>query len=120
VQKKHPWILVLLTSALLGAVVWALSPLIAGSSEPWDAPNHYYPVALALAGLVAGTIGPRIRWAFFAGAVLGQLLFGLLFLEVGPLALVGLGIMCFYSLIFLAAAILATYLRSWMAPGRSS
>lgn len=119
-MQKHPWILVLLTSALLGAAVWALSPLISGSSEPWDAPNHYYPVALALAGLVAGAIGPRIRWAFFAGAVLGQLLFGLLFLEVGPLALVGLGIMCFYSLIFLAAAILATYLRSWIAPGRSS
>lgn len=109
------WPRVLLTSVLLGAIIWALSPLISGSSEPWDARNHYYPVALAIAGLIAGMTAPRIRWAFFTGVLLGQLAFMTLFLATGPLAPVGFFFLCIYSLIFLAAAIAATYVRDWLA-----
>lgn len=110
------WPRALLTSTLLGAIIWALSPLISGSREPWDAQNHYYPVALAITGLIAGMTGPRVRWAFFAGVLLGQLGFMTLFLATGPLALAGLLFLCIYSLIFLAAAIAATYLRDWLVP----
>ncbi len=117
---KRAWIPVLLVSAFLAAMVWALSPLISGSKEPWDAQNLYYPIALAVAGFLAGALTSRIRWALFIGAVLGQLLFEVLFLKIGPLALVGLVFMCMYSLIFLAAAIIATYLRQWFMRRASS
>ena len=117
-MRRHAWVPVFTVSALLAASVWSLSPLISGSKEPWDAQNHYYPLALAIAGFLAGAMSSRIRWALFVGAVFGQLLFEVLFLKMGPLALAGLAFMCLYSLIFLSAAIVATYLRQRIVPVR--
>src|SRR5687768_15325093 len=110
-MRRPAWLLPLLISTLLAALVWALSPVLADAREPLEARNHYYPVALAIAGFLAGIFSPRIRWAFFLGAVAGQLLFALLILRSGPLAMNEIGLLGVYSMVFLASAIIATYLR---------
>jgi hypothetical protein len=114
-MKRPAWFVPLLISTLLAALVWALSPAIAGAREPLDARNHYYPVALAIAGVLAGIVSPRIRWAFFLGAVAGQLLFALLFLKTGTPAMNEVALLGLYSMVFLASAIIATYLREGIA-----
>ena len=111
-MKSRAWMMTLLVSALSAAAVWGLSPAISGHKEPWDAASYYYPLGLVVAGLVAGLLSPRIRWAYFAGAVMGQFLYVLVFLETGPLIAVGLVYMGLYALVFLAAALLAAYTRS--------
>lgn len=113
------WIRVLLLSALTSGLIWALSPWITGYREPWDALSHYYAAALAITGLLTGAFSKRIRWAFFVGAVSGQLLYMLVFLQTGPLMLVGILFLCLYSVIFMAAAIAATYLRELVWRKRS-
>lgn len=118
-MTRRSWVRVLAISALMGAAIWALSPLISGYTEPWDAKGHYYPVVLAIAGFMSGVIGPRVRWAFFTGAVAGQVIFMAASAKIGPLALVGFAFVCIYSLIFLAAAISATYLRDWVVASRT-
>jgi hypothetical protein len=110
-MKFRPWMHTLLVSALCAAAVWALSPAISGHKEPWDAVSHYYTLGLIFAGLVAGLLSPRVIWAYIAGAVAGQLLYVIIFLETGPLVAVGFVFMWIYGLAFLAAALLAAYVR---------
>jgi len=118
--KPRAWILTLLVSALTAGVVWALSPLISGRAEPWDATNHYYPIALAVAGALSGALTSRVRWAYFLGCIVGQLLFEVIFLKTGPLVVVGVIFMALYGVVFVAAALLASYLRGRIAAnGRS-
>lgn len=98
------------------AFIWALSPLLTGHTEPWDADGLFYPGSLVMAGLVAGGLMPKSLWAHYLGAIVGQLGYELLFLRVGALALLGAVFLLGYSLIFLAAAASAAYLRNKVRP----
>ena len=120
--RYKTWLATFSISAILASLVWALSPLLTGHKEPWDASNHYYPLALFIAGLVAGLLGSRRKSAYYLGAIVGQLLYALIFLRTGPLLLVGVGFMAIYSVAFYAAALLADYLRQRVvdAIGRGS
>jgi hypothetical protein len=86
------------------AIVWALSPWLAGHREPWDAESYYYPVALVIAGAISGYIAPRPLWAHYVGAVVGQIAFQAIFLRIGPLFLLGVAFLLGYSLVFLLGA----------------
>ena len=108
----------LLLAVALGAAIWGLSPIMTGGVEPWDAEGVYYPLALALAGTVSGGLRPSPRWAHYAGACIGQIGYELLFLEHGPLLLLGALFLLGYGLIFLAGAALAGAVRNRLAAAR--
>jgi hypothetical protein len=110
-MKPPAWIHTLLVSAICAASVWALSPLMTGHKEPWDDVGHFYPLGLLLAGLVSGLVSPRIRWAYYAGSILGQFIFVLAFLATGPLIAIGVLTMGIYAVVFLLAALLASFVR---------
>ena len=97
----------LVVSAASSAAVWALSIPLTGKAEPWDAEFPYYFVALVLAGAISGAVVPKHPWAHYVGAILGQVAYALAFLKLGPLFIVGLVFLVAYSLIFVAAAIVA-------------
>jgi hypothetical protein len=105
-------------STSAAALVWALSPLLAGHREPWDTDGIYYVVALAVAGFVAAALAPRPLWAHYLGALVGQLGYAVLFLPPGPssvlgaFSVLGAAFLLGYSLIFLAAAALASFART--------
>ena len=101
-----------LTASATGFAVWALSPLMTGYQEPWDAPGAYFYVALLVAGVVSGFIAVKPLWAHYVGGIFGQFLYGLLFLTVGPLAAVGLLFLVFLSFIFLGGAYFGSNMRS--------
>ena len=103
--------LAFVVSAALGAVVWALSVPVTGMSEPWDAEGPYYVVALAVAGAIAGGIVPKHLVAQYTGAILGQAAYELVFLQFGPLFVLGLAFLAGYSVIFLATAAITASLR---------
>lgn len=102
----------MLVSALASALVWALSPALTGHREPWDAEGLFYVTALVAAGSVAALFSPRPLWAHYLGTFLGQLVYELLFLHVGPLFLLGAVFLLGYSIIFVAAAALTGYFRT--------
>ena len=101
----------IIVSAVLAALVWALSLPITGQNEPWDAESPYYLVALVLAGAVSGALIPRHLWAHYVGAVLGQAAYELVFLKLGPLFILGLAFLAGYSIIFVVAAAIVAWLR---------
>jgi len=103
--------LLVLVSALSGALVWALSPWLAGHQEPWDADGLFYVGALVVAGAAAGAITPRPLWGHCLGALIGQLGYELIFLRIGPLFFLGAAFLLGYSVIFLAAAASAGSIR---------
>ena len=102
------------------ALVWALSPLLTGFREPWDAPMPYYIAALVVAGAISGALLPKPIWAHYLGAVTGQILFELLFLRVGPLLLLGVVFLLAYSLVFVLAAAATGFVRRRLGPAESS
>jgi hypothetical protein len=110
-MKTRAWLTVIV-SALAGASVWALSPLLAGHQEPWDAEGFYYVAALGVAGAVTGLVAPRPLWAHYLGALVGQAAYAAVFLPVGPLFILGAAFLLGYTLIFLVAAALAAYVRT--------
>jgi hypothetical protein len=58
---------------VLGFGLWALSPLILGPREPWDADWPAYPLAMLVGGAVTGWWAPgRPHW-FYIALWLGQL-----------------------------------------------
>ncbi len=116
--KQRAW-LTLAVAAALGASVWALSPWLVGHREPWDADGPFYVIALALAGLVAGSIAPRPLWAHYLGAFLGQLAYELIFLRIGALFLLGALLLLGYSAVFMLAAAAAGVVRSRLRTKRS-
>lgn len=103
--------LALVVSAVLAALIWAISPAVTGRAEPWDSDGPYYALALVLAGAVSGALVPRALWAHYLGAVAGQLGYQLLFLPIGPLLALGAVLLLVYSLLFLTMAAFAAYLR---------
>jgi hypothetical protein len=116
-MKAHGWWRALLVSVVASALVWALSPLLVGQREPWDADGYFYVLGLIVAGLLAGLLAPRPLWAHYAGALVGQLGYEWLFLPVGPLFVLGAAFLLGYSLIFVAAAALAARLRAGAGSG---
>lgn len=100
-----------LVATAAAALVWALSPSLTGHREPWDADGPFYVGALFVAGSVAGSITPRPLWAHYLGAMIGQIGYELVFLRIGPLFLLGAAFLLGYSVIFLAAAVLAGSIR---------
>lgn len=111
-MKTHAWWWALSVSAIASASLWALSPLLVGHREPWDADGVFYVLGLIISGALAGLLAPRPLWAHYAGALAGQLGYELLFLRVGPLFVLGATFLLGYSLIFVAAAALAARLRA--------
>lgn len=98
-------------AAALGALLWALSPAISGHVEPWDADSAYYLFALPVAGFVSGLIAGGPLWVQYAGAVLGQVLYGMLFIGLGPLMLLGLAFLVPYGLLFVLGGMLGIKVR---------
>jgi hypothetical protein len=60
-------------SALLGALIWLLSPVLTGQREAWDASPAYYYSALIVAGFIPACLSARRFWLWAAGAWVGQL-----------------------------------------------
>jgi hypothetical protein len=110
-MKTQAWLTVIV-SVVASASVWALSPLLAGHPEPWDADGLFYVAALVVAGSIAGLLAPRPLWAHYLGALVGQLGYEALFPPVGPLFVLGVAFLLGYSLIFLVAAALAAAVRA--------
>lgn len=63
-----------LASCALGFGLWALSPLIAGTREPWDAEWPFYPIAFLVGGAAIGWWVPGRPVVAFLGIWLGQAL----------------------------------------------
>lgn len=91
-------------SAAAGAAIWALSPAVTGSPEPWDADSPYYVLALSIVGLALGFVRPCRFWMHYPGMFFGQLIYMLIFLPVGPLIALGVVFLAVYSLLSLAGA----------------
>jgi hypothetical protein len=76
-------------------------------------PNHGTPKALTIwlrwPGLTSAALMPRPLWVLYPGAVLGQLAYEAIFLDIGPLFLLGAVFLLGYSLVFLYNAALAAY-----------
>lgn len=109
-NRNQP-LLAFLVAVGASALIWALSPWLTGHAEPWDSDGVYYFAALAVAGLISGALMPRPLWAHYPGAVLGQLTYEAVFLDIGPLFLLGAAFLLGYSLLFLSAAAVAAYVR---------
>ncbi|MGA3286124.1 MAG: hypothetical protein ABSD46_01715 [Bacteroidota bacterium] len=83
--------LALLLSIVWGALIWVLSPYIAGTREPWDAAS-YHLYALFIGGLLTGSIAPKYFWLSPFGIIIGQFViffFKILFVNSGPLWPIG-------------------------------
>ena len=105
-------LLAFLIASATGFAVWALSPWLTGYKEPWDAPGIYYYLALLLGGVLSGFVTAKPLWAHYVGSVSGQLVYGLVFLPLGPLAVVGLLFLMLWSFIFLGGAYLGSSVRT--------
>ena len=110
-MKSRSAMLAFATAALTCALVWAVSPWLTGRREPWDAEPPFYFSGLVIAGAVSGALTPRPIWALYLGAIAGQLGYQVLFLRVGPLFPLGAIFLVGYCFVFLAAAVLAGYIR---------
>jgi hypothetical protein len=101
-----------LTVAVLTSVsIWLLTPMLTSHREPWDAGGNFYPMALLIAGAMAGAIAPKPLWAHYAGSYIGQLGYELLFLGVGPLVIVGAVFLLGYCGLYSIAAGVAGMIR---------
>ncbi|MGA7298160.1 MAG: hypothetical protein WBW92_11705 [Rhodanobacteraceae bacterium] len=68
-------------------------------------------IALPLAGFLAGLLAGRPYWVLYVGGVLGQLLYMLIALPMGPLLPFGIAVLLVYTLLFLAAALVGCAAR---------
>ena len=108
---KHRTAVAFVVASALSASVWALSPVLTGHAEPWDADGPYYLFALAIAGAISGCLFPKPLWTHYMAAVVGQAAFEVAFLDVGPLFVLGLLFLAGSSLVFFAAAVLGGFVR---------
>lgn len=89
-----------------GALIWAASPFITNQLEPWDSESRYYAVSLITIGFSLGLARPKQIWSHPIGIVVGQLIYILAFLPIGPLFAVGALSLVFYSFLTFAGAFL--------------
>ena len=71
----------ILVGMVLGATIWAISPILLGQKEAWDNLPAYL-VLLFLSGLVSPLANPSKWWQGIVGIYLGQFLF--IFIVLGP------------------------------------
>ena len=100
-----------LVAALLGAVIWGLSPLITEAVEPWDAESPYYFLSLFVAGGLVGLLCPRHIWVAYLGIVVGQLAYMLIALPSGPLLPLGVLFLFGYGVLSLLGLVVASLVR---------
>lgn len=74
-----------------GFLIWALSPLLVGTREPWDAAWPYYTATMVAGGLAGGWFLPRCWLQALLGLWLGQVL-AIAVLPGGDLAWLPLGV----------------------------
>jgi len=98
-------------AAVLSSLAWVLSPPLTGHAKRWDADGPYFISALAIVGAISGGLAPRPLWAHYVGAKSGQGMHKLFLLSGGPLFLVGVPFLYGDSIVFLAAAAVATVVR---------
>ena len=108
---KNRAVLTFMVAAVTSALVWAASPWLTGQREPWDAEFPFYFVALLVAGTVAGGLAPKPLWAHYLGSFIGQLSYEAIFLNLGPLFVLGAVFLLGYCLVFVAAVSLMGYIR---------
>jgi hypothetical protein len=114
---RFPEALSLVLSIAGGAAIWALSPAMTGYAEPWDSGSLYYVIALTLLGLALGALSTRPRAILLIpmGAWLGQVLYIVLFLPLGPLFVAGLVILAAYLVLPLIGAAASVLTRRVLA-----
>ena len=95
----------------LGAAIWLLSPAITGHREAWDAPGPYFPVALVVAGVIAGALKPCRPWRAGMWIYLGQVT-AMLLMSRGDFGLLPLGLVVLvgFTLLSVAAAAVGGWL----------
>lgn len=115
--KRSPEVLSLALSIAGGAAIWALSPAMTGQAEPWDSGSLYYVTALALLGLALGAMSarPLVILLIALGAWLGQVLYIVLFLPLGPLFVAGLVILAAYLVLPVIGAAVSVLTRRSLA-----
>jgi hypothetical protein len=109
----------ILVATLASAAIWAMSLVLAGRAEPWDAEFLFYVFSLFAAGLVSGTVVPEPLWAHYIGSLVGQVGYELLFLNIGPLFVLGVVFLLGYSLLFLAGAAVGALVRRKLGSTRA-
>ncbi|HET8578421.1 MAG TPA: hypothetical protein VFO18_15105 [Methylomirabilota bacterium] len=119
-RDKRIWAAVLAIG--LGAAIWAASPVVTGRKEPWDAAGPYYLLALLVSGFLVGFAtrgsGSSAFVTTFVGLFLGQLLYMLAFLRIGPLIVIGLGFLGVYSGLGALAAVGGSRVGRWAPRAR--
>lgn len=109
---KHEATLGFSVAFVCGAAIWFLAPFVTGHAEPWDADGAFYLLALLVTGAIAGWLTPRKIAPILPGIALGQFLYMLLVLPIGPLWFVGLVSLFVYGIVALVAAFISSRLRS--------
>jgi len=79
----------ILISSVVGILIWFASPYLSGELEPWDSESFYYIGSLFIGGIILGLYNTEELWGYGFGIFLGQLIYSLLFLPLGPLILIG-------------------------------
>ncbi|MDO5505970.1 MAG: hypothetical protein Q4F49_06740 [Pseudoxanthomonas suwonensis] len=117
-QRTRP-LRALAIAAVLGALIWAITPLVSEVLEAWDAQGVYLP-ALLMSGLAGGWLAPRPLWAHYLGSYAGQLAYVAFVLGTDGMFLAGALLLFVYCLIALAGAWLGGILRRQLsAPARA-
>jgi len=95
-------------AAVLGALIWILSPILTGEIEPWES-FYLYSFALFLAGFLPASFSAQRSWLAAVGAWLGQMAASYLVLypaePFGPsMWPLGLLFVCLFSLLSVVGA----------------
>lgn len=99
-----------LISLALTCGIWALSKPLFDAPEAWDVPLYYFP-ALFACGAISGWLAPTSLRGHFAGALVGQGGYAVMFLKGGPLWILGVVFLVVFSAIFMGTAAFTGQLR---------
>lgn len=103
---------IIVSSSSIGALVWAISPMMTGYVEPWDSNTVYYPVALFSGGIALGLFLPGNASIHYLGAFFGQLCFMLVATGAGPLFGIGIVFLAAYTVLFLIGVLAGSKART--------
>jgi hypothetical protein len=81
-RTKEHWkaIVASVVGIAYGASVWAMSPIITGRQEPWDATPYYW-IAMPVGGFICAFASIRYFWVPVIGIYIGQLAYAHTFLN---------------------------------------